>query len=316
MAMMQSRGLRLLAMVVLALAVVTACAPRGPDRDAEAEGGQPSGDVTVGSFNFSESVLLGEIYAQALQGSGLRVGRQFEVGPREILEPALEQGLIDVVPEYLGTALAFLEPASAPSPPDAPSAHRRLSELFAARGLLALAYAPAENQNGFAVTPKTAQQYGLRSMSDLGPVAPNLVLGGPPECPERPFCLLGLQTTYGLRFRNFLSLDSGGRRTRTALQEGQIDVGLLFTTDGSLARGDFVLLADDRRLQPSENVVPVVRRQLVERFGDRVVKPLEAVSVALTTGELAGLNRRVDIDGQTPAKVAADWLAAHGITRP
>ena len=301
-------------MVVLAL--LTACVPRGPDRDPEAEDGRPSGDVTVGSFNFSESVLLGEIYAQALHGNGLSVTRQFEVGPREILEPALEQGLVDVVPEYLGTALAFLEPATAPSPPDPPTAHRRLSELFAARGLVALAYAPAENQNGFAVTPRTAQQYGLRSMSDLGPVAPNLVLGGPPECPERPFCLLGLQATYGLRFRSFLSLDSGGRRTRTALQEGQIDVGLLFTTDGSLARGDFVLLADDRRLQPSENVVPVVRRQIVDRFGDRVVKPLEAVSVALTTRELAELNRRVDIEGQAPAKVAGDWLAAHGVARP
>ncbi|MDP9070121.1 MAG: ABC transporter substrate-binding protein, partial [Actinomycetota bacterium] len=269
--------------------------------------------VTVGSFNFSESVLLAEIYAQALEAAGIPVKREFEVGTREDVEPALEQGLLDVVPEYLGTALAFLDPGSAGALPDAPAAHRRLSEILARRGVRALAYAPAENQNGVVVTPRTAEQYGLRAVSDLGPVAGNLTFGGPPECPRRPFCLLGLQSTYGLRFRDFLPLDSGGRLTRNALEEGQVDVGLLFTTDGHLAGGEFVLLADDRRLQPSENVVPVVRAEVIERHGDRLVRRLEAVSAALTTPELAGLNRRVDIDGQRPGDVAAEWLRSHGL---
>jgi osmoprotectant transport system substrate-binding protein len=305
---------RLTALVAVLVLLVTACAPRGPDRDREAEGQPRPGAVTVASFNFSESVLLAELYAQALEGAGIRVRREMQIGSREDVEPALEQGLVDVVPEYLGTAVAFLDPSSVGEVLDADAAHQRLSQLFAARGVRVLRHAPAENQNGFVVTPATAQRYGLRAVSDLAPVAPNLAFGGPPECPERPFCLLGLQKTYGLRFRTFLSLDSGGRQTRTALEEGEVDVGLLFTTDGHLARGDFVLLDDDRGLQPPENVVPVVRQEVVDRFGARLVERLEAVSAQLTTAELSGLNRRVDIDGMAPGTVAADWLRAHGLT--
>jgi osmoprotectant transport system substrate-binding protein len=107
--------------------------------------------------------------------------------------------------------------------------------------------------------------------------------------------------------------DSGGRRTRAALTEGQVDVALLFTTDGHLATGDFVLLADDRALQPAENVVPVVRREVVERYGARLVDRLDQVSAALSTDELAALNRRVDIDGEEPADAAAGWLRDKGI---
>ncbi len=306
------RSRLLAALAALTVLLLASCAPRGPERDEEVRP-RPDHAVTVGSFNFSESVLLAEIYAQALEAAGVPVKREFEVGTREDVEPALEQGLLDVVPEYLGTALAFLDPGSAGALPDASAARSRLSEVLAPRGVRVLAHAPAENQNGVVVTPKTAQQYGLRAVSDLGPVAGNLTFGGPPECPRRPFCLLGLQNTYGLRFRDFLPLDTGGSLTRNALQEGQVDVGLLFTTDGHLASGEFVLLADDRRLQPSENVVPVVRAEVIDRHGDLLVRRLEAVSAALTTPELAGLNRRVDIDGQRPADVAADWLRSHGL---
>ena len=312
-ARLRRRSSSFIGVAAVSAVVLVACVARGPERSEDPRP-RPDDAVTVGSFNFSESVLLAEIYAQALEGAGLPVKREFGVGNREFVEPALEQGLIDVVPEYLGTALAFLEPGAAGAVPDAPTAHRRLSEILAQRGMRALAYAPAENQNGVVVTPKTAQQYGLRSVSDLGPVAPNLTFGGPPECPQRPFCLLGLQNTYGLRFREFLPLDSGGVHTRTALEEGQVDAGLLFTTDGHLAGGEFVLLHDDRRLQPSENVVPVVRTEVIERHGERLVRRLEAVSRALTTAELAGLNRLVDIERQSPAAVAGEWLRRHGLS--
>ncbi|MBW3643203.1 MAG: ABC transporter substrate-binding protein [Actinobacteria bacterium] len=296
--------------VVLFLAV-TACAPSGPERSSEAVA--PIDAVTVGSFNFPESRLLAEVYAQALESAGILVARQPQVGPREIMEPALEQGLVDVVPEYLGSALAYLEPGASVASLDAAAARQRLSELLAERGLVVLSFAPAENQNGVVVRRDTAERYGLSSISDLAPVAGELVFGGPPECRERPFCLIGLQNVYGLNFKSFVPLDSGGRGTRAALAGGEIDVGLLFTTDGHLAGGDLVLLADDRSLQPVENVVPVARRQVVERYGTALVERLDRVSALLTTTELSDLNRQMTIDEQDPAVVAARWLADQGL---
>ena len=302
---------RLLLPVVLLLALV-ACLPSGPDREptvaADAEA------VTVGSFNFSESTLLAEIYAQALESVGLPVERALEVGPRELMQPALEQGLVDVVPEYLGSALAYFDPGAAVASLDASAIHKRLVEALSRSGVEVLAPAPAENQNGFAVTAATAERYGLRTLSDLGPVAGELVFGGPPECRERRLCLAGLQSRYELQFADFVALgDAGGRRTRAALTEGQVDVALLFTTDGHLATDEFVLLEDDRELQPAENVVPVVRRETVERYGDRLVGRLDQVSAVLTTEDLSQLNRRVDVGDEGPAAVAAAWLAGEGL---
>ncbi len=296
-------------MVVLVVAAA-GCGPRGPERSPEAAV-RPDA-VTVGSFNFPESGLLAELYAQALENVGIPVARQLHVGPREIMGPALEQGLVDLVPEYLGSALAYLEPDAAEPSLDAASARQRLSDVLAERELVVLSLAPAENQNGVVVRRDTAERFGLRSISDLAPVAGELVFGGPPECRERPYCLIGLRNVYGLDFERFVPLDSGGRGTRAALSGGEIDVGLLFTTDGHLAAGDLVLLADDRSLQPAENVVPVARRQMVERYGATLVERLDRVSAQLTTAELSDLNRQMTIEEQDAAVVAARWLAEHG----
>lgn len=299
-------------MVTLVLAVATgACGPTGPPRSPEPAA--PADAVTVGSFNFPESGLLAELYAQALENVGIPVARQPQVGPREIMEPALEQGLVDLVPEYLGSALAYLEPGTALASLDAAAARQRLADLLAQRELVVLSVAPAENQNGVVVRPDTAERFGLRSVSDLVPVAGELVFGGPPECRERPYCLVGLRNVYGLDFESFIPLDSGGRGTRAALSSGDIDVGLLFTTDGHLASGEFVLLADDRSLQPAENVVPVARRQVVERYGDALVEQLDRVSARLTTAALSDLNRQMTIEEQDASVVAARWLADHGL---
>lgn len=300
------RGLARLLCPLLVVAAVAGCLPTGPEREPVADVDPQA--VTVASFNFSESTLLAELYAQALEHVGLPVVREFGVGPRELMQPALEQGLVDVVPEYLGSALAYFDPGAAVASLDAPAIHKRLVDTLGRSGVEVLAPAPAQNQNGFAVTAATAERYGLRTLSDLVPVAGELAFGGPPECRERRLCLVGLETLYGLQFAEFVALDSGGRRTRAALTEGQVDVALLFTTDGHLASEEFALLADDRALQPAENVVPVVRRQTVERYGDRLVDRLDEVSAALTTDDLARLNRRVDIDGEEPAAVVAAWL--------
>jgi osmoprotectant transport system substrate-binding protein len=267
----------------------------------------PPGAVIVGSFGFSESRTIAEIYSQALEARGLIVQRAFDIGSREVVEPALEQGKVDVVPEYLGTALRFLGVERRTNP------HAALAEAFAPRGVTVLDPAPAENKNGIVLTQATAQRLRARTISDLGPVAPTLVFGGPPECPERPLCLPGLASVYGLRFKAFRPLDSGGPATVAALEGGEIDVALLFTSDGHLATGQFVLLDDDRGLQPAENVVPVVRTAVVERHGTAVVDTLNRVSGELRTQDLTELNRRVDIDGVPAKQAAGDWLRQHGL---
>ncbi len=304
----RGRRLRPSVLVGLCCLVLFGCNPAGPTgvgHDAVIRGQS----VVVGSFNFPESVLLAEIYAQALESVGLPVTRRHQVGPRELMEPALEQGLVDVVPEYLGSALAFFDPTSSATTLDAPAIRARLAGILADKGLVALAHAPAENQNGIVVTPGTASRLGLRTISDLTPHAAGLSFGGPPECRDRPFCLAGLKQTYGLAFGRFLPLDSGGRQTRAALTSGEVDVGLLFTTDGHLAvEGDLVLLDDDRDLQPAENVVPLARAEVVERWGDVLVDRLDAVSAALSTADLAELNAEVGIERVPPAEAAADWL--------
>src|SRR5674536_396751 len=214
---------------------------------------------------------------RSLVGSEMCIrDRTLGLGSREVVEPAMEQGLVDLVPEYAGSALRFLQSAAASStsPAGAESsvttavadAATSLSAALGERGLVALALAAAEDQNGVAVTAATATARGLHQVSDLAPIASSLAFGGPPECPERPFCLAGLRDRYDLRFRVFLPMPSR-QITAEALLGAEIDVGMLETTDPHLGDGRIVHLADDRGLQPAENVVPVVRRQVAERYG-------------------------------------------------
>lgn len=305
--MMRAKRARGLALgVVLALAFSACSGSDPPDR-------APTGlaPVVVASFGFSESVTLAEIYAQALVSSGIAVERATDLGSREVVEPALEQGKIDFVPEYLGTALAFLEPGT--SSEGRPATYERARQAFAARGSALLAPSLAQDQNGIVVSRASAARWGLSKVSDLQPLAPNLVFGGPPECPERPLCLPGLERVYGLRFKEFRALDVGGPLSVGALEGDEVDVVLLFTTDGHLSGGQFVLLEDDRSLQPPENVVPVLRKEVLDRYGTRLSTAVDRVSAALTTPELIQLNRRVAIDGVKPVQAAVDWLRAHGL---
>jgi len=151
------------------------------------------------------------------------------------------------------------------------------------------------------------------SVADLARVAPRLAFGGPPECPERLYCLLGLKQVYGLRFRVFIPLDAGGPLTVQALQAGDIGVALLFSTDPAITTDHLVVLADDRGLRLAENVVPLVRRDVVGRYGPRLVAVLDTVSARLTTGSLRALNAPVELRGQDPRLVAQSWLRAHGL---
>ena len=269
--------------------------------------------MTVASFAFTESEVVAELYAQALEAVGIPPRRASGLGSREVVEPALEQGAVDVVPEYVGTALQFIAPGGDGDLTDTSVASTRLRDAFAPRGVTVLQPAEAQNRNGVAVTAKTAARLGLTNISDLVPVAGNMVFGGPPECPERPFCLVGLRATYGLSFRQFRALDASGPQTVAALQGEEIDAGLLFTTSPALDGKTLVLLGDDRRLQPAENVVPAVRTEVLRRHGDRLRAALDAVSAKLHTDDLIALNRSVEMDGATPAQAARDWLAARGL---
>jgi osmoprotectant transport system substrate-binding protein len=179
-------------------------------------------------------------------------------------------------------------------------------------GLTALTPSPAADQNAFAVTKATADKYKLTKLSDLTPIAGQLTLGAGPECPARPFCQPGLEKTYGLKFKSFRVLDSGGPMTLGALASGDIDVGLVFSSDGGVAARNLVVLQDDKKLQTVDNLVPAIRNDVVD---DTIRKDLNKVSAALTTDDLIQLNKRADVDKADPETLAREWLQQHGFTK-
>ena len=294
---------------LVALLLLAGCepdrAPAGPPEDPR----RPT--IQLASFDFPESELLGQLYGQALVQHGFPVEQVVQLGAREVVDPALEQGKVDMVPEYLGSALNFLNDRERVATADPALTHARLEQAFAPRGVSVLAYAPAQDRNGFVVTGDLARRHNLVKLSDLAPMAHRMTLGGPPECAQRPLCLKGLEAVYKLRFARFEAMPSRDV-TAAALQTGEIDVGMIDTTDPNLAKSDLVQLADNRRLQPADNVVPVLRREVVDAYGPPLVRLLNAVSAQLTTAELARLNLQV-ADGQAPAAAAAGWLRAHAI---
>lgn len=299
-----ARRFRLGLAVVIAVVVGVAC---GSDAQPRAED-DPASGLRVASFDFAESSLLAELYAQALEAAGVPVVRLGAVGPREVVAPAMEVGRIDLVPEYLGTALQYR--GSADPDPDSESARAELNERLAPRGLTALAASPAEDKNVIVVTAESADAQGLETISDLLAAGDDQRFGGPAECPERPLCLVGLEAVYGLRFADFVPQRSLAF-TAEALRRGEIDVGLMFSTASELEADDLVELVDDRRLQPAENVLPVVRIDSIDRWGPGMAAALDELSAELTTADLRELNARV-AGGDPIEVVATDWLTSHG----
>ena len=269
--------------------------------------------ISVGSFDFPESVLLAQVYGQALAGSRFPVRILPNLGPREVVDPALMDGLLQLVPEYAGSALEFFSLGRLSATSSTRAASRALARSVAGRGLVAARPARAQDANAIVVTAATAARYRLRSIADLARVTPRLTFGGPPECPGRAYCLLGLKRVYGLRFRAFTPLDVGGPLTLQALEAGYIGAALLFTTNPNIPARHLVVLADDRGLQPAENVIPLVRRNVIARYGPRLLAVLNAVSARLGTSGLRALDARVELAGQAPRLVAGSWLRAHGL---
>ena len=295
-------------MALLAATILAACSAAGSPPDADA---LVDDALTVGSFNFPESVLLAELYAQAIEDRGIRVVRRFDIGPRELVEPALQRGLIEFVPEYAGSLLEFVAGGSASANLDEVRAD--LAAALEPRGLVAFDSARAQNRNAFAVSADLARSQRVVRLSDLAG-DDGLTLGGPPECLRRPLCRPGLERTYGIRFASFVPLDQSGPITAEALVRGFVDVGLMFSTSPEVLRSGLVLLEDDLHLQPAEHVTPIGHREAVERFGPRLAAVVDAVSSFLTTADLRAMNARVEIGGVTAAQVARDWLRDHGLT--
>jgi osmoprotectant transport system substrate-binding protein len=285
---------------LLVLAVLPACgsgdAPRAAQDDV----------IRFASYDFQENQILAELYAEAVERAGLPVEVDHGIGVREVVAPALEQGVVDVVIEYLGTALVYARPPGSELPVEPEEMWELLDETMADRGIDVLAAARAEDQNGFAVTTAFASEHRIGKLSDLAPLAPDLTFGGPAECPDRPLCLPGLQKVYGLEFGEVVTMDSRAA-TVEALIAGQIDVGLLETTDARLEVAPVTVLVDDRGLQPHENVVPMVRQDVVERWGEELTDALDETSSRLTTVGLIRLNQAVELDGRTPEEAAAEW---------
>jgi osmoprotectant transport system substrate-binding protein len=295
---------RAVMIMVVALATV-ACA--GSAGDPARPNALDDDAITVGSFDFAESVLLAEIYSQALEGAGFTVERAFELGPREFVAPAMSVGLIELVPEYAGSAAAFLHRSEPTDPNDGRDTYARLIDVLDGRPITALVPSPAKNANAFVVAKATAEQLGLVELSDVAAVADELVFGGPPECQRRALCLVGLERMYDIEFGTVVGLPAGPL-IEQALRDGGIDVGLMFTSDAAMLSGDFVELRDDRGLQPAENITPLIRDEVLDRWGDDVVDPVDAVSVRLTTAALRQLNAEVGDDTARVAAVASVWL--------
>jgi osmoprotectant transport system substrate-binding protein len=306
-------GRTLFAALVAIAVVATACGGGA----APGTSGAAKPDVIVGSTNFYEQVTLGELYAQVLENNGYKVTRKFNLGNREIVYPAIKSGQIDIVAEYLATLLAFVDKDGKIAKPttDKKETATGLQKALDADQLTVLDAGDATDQNGFVVTKDTASSKSLKKISDLAPYAKDMVLGGPAECPTRPFCALGLKSVYGLTFKDFKPLDVGGPLTVAALEGKQIDVGLILTSDPSIVAKGFVLLEDDKHLQLADNLAPVVRNALLQKDDGTLKRLLNSISAKLSQAELNDLNKQVAVDKKDSKDVAAAWLKKQGLIK-
>jgi osmoprotectant transport system substrate-binding protein len=272
-----------------------------------AGGSAAAGSIVVGSANFPESALLAEIYAGALQAKGVKVSTKLNIGAREVYIPALQDGSIDLVPEYTGVLLQYFDKSATQVTPD--DVYAALQKAVPAN-LTVLDKASAEDKDSVVVTKETADKYHLTSIADLAPVASQLVLGGPPEWPSRPTGVPGLKKIYGLTFKEFKPLDVAGPLSVQALKSGQVAAVDLFSTQSAIAANNFVVLQDPKNLFAAQNVVPLITKSKAD---PTVTAALNAVSAKLDTTALAGLVKQVEVDKTDSATVAKNWLTQNGL---
>jgi len=319
------RGIGLLAAVSAAGLLLAACggssnafssSSSSSSSSAAAGAGSGSKALTVGGANFTEMLVMEQIYGQVLAKNGYTVSYK-AVGDREVYAPALVQGQIDVVPDYVaGMATWINTQANGPNAKsittsDAGQTVSAMQPLLKAKGLTALKPSAATDQNAFAVTKKFAQDNNLKTLSDLAKLGKTLKLAAPPECPTRPNCEIGLKKTYGLKISQVLPLGFGTTQAKQAVLTGKADVVETGTTDATLDAQGLVVLQDDKNLQEAENIIPVVNT--AKAGSPEIANLLDKVSATLTTDDLAQLNAKVDAQRQKPEDVAKEYIATKGL---
>ncbi len=321
----QTRARALLAaLAALALALGIAACGGGSDStstEASEEGGSGAAiasnpenakvSLTVGSKNFPEQEILGEIYAQALTAAGYKVKSALNLGSETVALKAVKSGQISGYPEYASTALTSffgLEPEEVPS--DATEAWEKANEEFEKEGLEAFEPTPFASANAVGTLKKTAEKYGLENVSDLEGVSEKLSLYGSPECRQRIDCLAGLEKLYGLKFKSFTPVDISLRYT--VLEKGQADLSILFTTDPQLSaeKDKFVILEDDKHVFPAGNIIFVTKKSVAEEAGPDYEKTILQVQEGLTLKVMQELDARVELEKETPAAAAKSYLEA------
>ncbi|MEU3243529.1 ABC transporter substrate-binding protein [Streptomyces sp. NPDC006875] len=270
--------------------------------------GSSAGGLTIGTANFTENQILGYLYAGVLSAAGIRTKVRPNLGSREIVVPALEGGDIDLLPEYQGSLLLYLDQKATDT--EAGAMQNTLTTVLPA-GLEVLPYAAAEDRDSFAVTRETADKYGLKSLADLRRANGKLVLGAAAEMKKRVVGAVGLKDRYGVEFKEFKSLDSSGPLVKGALKKGDIDVANVFTTDVDVIENGWVVLTDPLNLIPSQHIVPLIASRKADA---KVRKALASLGNVLTAEELTGLNRLVDKERKDPDEVADAWLKSKNLT--
>jgi len=321
------RRLRATLAVLLALALALGVAACGDsDDDGTAEGGEGGGAIvsnpenekvtlTIGSKNFPEQEILGEIYAQALRAAGYTVKSELNLGSETVALKAVKSGEISGYPEYASTALTSffgLEPEEVPS--GAKPAWEQAKAEFAKEGMTAFPPTPFASANAVGTLVKTAEEDELETISDLEGVSEELTLYGSPECRQRIDCLAGLEKLYGLKFKSFKPVDIGLRYT--VLEKGQADLSILFTTDPQLSaeKDKFTILEDDKHVFPAGNVIFVTKQSTAEKAGPDYEETIVDVQRGLTLGVMQELDARVELEKQTPKEAAAAYLKSAGYT--
>ena len=325
--MKKHRWLMLLLLLVTALAVAgcgddeeepsgdggSTAAEEGSSAQIQENADNSATEITIGSKNFTEQKILGEVYAQALEAAGYTVQKELNLGDEKTALKALEGGQISAYPEYTGTALlSFFGFAADELPSDEAAAFEEAKKGFAEKQLTALEPTPFVSSNEVGVTKETADKLSLAKISDLEGKSQDLTIYGTPECRQRLDCLLGLQEVYGLEFKKFTPVDIALRHE--VLSKGQADVSIVFTTDPQNKREGFVLLEDDKGMFPPYNSTLVVRDDVIEKAGPDMEKTITAVNEGLTDEVMQELNARVDLDKETPEAVAGAYLEESGLT--
>src|SRR4051812_36137680 len=270
--------------------------------------------LTIGSKNFTEQKVLGEIYAQGLAAAGYNTSTDLNLGDQDVALAALKGGDISAYPEYTGTALTvFFKKDAADLPKDPQEAYTELKADFEKDGITAFPPTPFTSSNEVAVTKETADKYGLKKISDLSKVAKDLTLYGTSECRKRMDCLLGLQKVYGLDFKKFVPVSPDQRHE--VLTSGRADVSIVFTTDPQINRNKEVLLEDEKGMFPPYNPTLLMKSDKADAAGPDLAKTIDLLQTQLTDDAMQELDARVDLDKKEPAEVAKEYLSETGLVK-